>query len=75
MGDRSMRSFFVGGIKYMRIYDPDTDDSFFIQPVLREETDFSKTELETVRRLHYEPDITEKMPKRLLRYPKTNGKV
>jgi hypothetical protein len=39
---------------------------FFIQPVPREETVFSKTELETVRRLHCEPDITEKMPKRLL---------
>ena len=44
MDDRSLRSFFVDGIKYILTYDPDTDH-FFIQPVPRDGSDFFKLNL------------------------------
>jgi hypothetical protein len=74
MGDRSLRSYFVDGIKYVRIYNPDTD-RFFIQPVPREGSDFFTTELEAFRKLHCEPDIAGRFPKKLSGYPGTDGKV
>jgi hypothetical protein len=74
MGDRSLLSFTVDGIKYIRIYNPDTD-RFFIQPVPREGSDFFKTELEAFRKLHCEPDITGRFPKKLSKHPGTDGKV
>ncbi len=56
LANRSMQFFFVDGIKYIRIYDPDTD-RFFIQPVPRGGSDFFASELEGFRRLHCEPVI------------------
>jgi hypothetical protein len=73
MGDRSLRSFFVDGIKYVCIYDPDTD-RFFTQHVPREGSDFFTTELEAFRKLHCEPDITGRFPKKLSGYPGTDRK-
>jgi hypothetical protein len=74
MGDRSLRSFFVDGIKYIRIYNPDTD-RFFIQSVPRQGSDFFKTEIEAFRKLHCEHDITGRFPITLSGYPRTDGKV
>jgi len=74
MENRSMRSFLVDGIKYIRIYDPDTN-RFFTQPVARAGSDFLTSELEDFRKLHREPDITGRFPRKLSKTHETDGKV